>query len=98
MNDEEQIRRLQATYAQITDDGDPKAKSDLFAEDAKYCPPSGEVIGRKAIYETLVARAATQAKDRQSKHMCGNSVIKIAGDSAEAATDYVLYQRTGDSP
>ena len=28
MNDEEQIRQLQAAYAQITDDGDPKAKSD----------------------------------------------------------------------
>jgi hypothetical protein len=98
VNDEEQIRQLQAAYAQITDDGDPRAKSDLFAEDARYCPPAGVVIGRKAIYETLVARAATQAKDRQSKHMCGNSVIKISGDTAEAATDYVLYLRVGGGP
>jgi hypothetical protein len=30
--------------------------------------------------------------------MCGNCVIKISGDTAEAATDYVLYLRVGDSP
>jgi hypothetical protein len=30
--------------------------------------------------------------------MCGNAVITISGDTAEAATDYVVYRRVGDSP
>src|SRR5687768_13206037 len=98
MNDEEKIRQLHAVYAQRTDDFDARGKSELFAEDAKYYPSSGEVIGREAIYNTIVSHAATQPKELQSKHLCGNSVISVSGDTAEAATDYVVYRRVGDSP
>ena len=98
MSDEEKIRQLQAQYVQLTDDGDARAKSALFADDGKYCPSSGEVIGRDEIYKVIASRAAAQPNDVYSKHMCGNSVITIRGDTAEAATDYVVYRRTADSP
>jgi 3-phenylpropionate/cinnamic acid dioxygenase small subunit len=95
MTDEEQIRKLHAVYAQRTDDGDARGKSELFAEDARYYPSSGEVVGREAIYETVAASVASRPTDLQSKHMCGNTVITVAGDIAEAQTDYVVYQRQG---
>jgi hypothetical protein len=98
MSDEEQIRLLLATYVQKTDDFDARGKSDLFAEDGKYYPTSGEIIGREAIYNTVATRVAAQPTDMHTKHLCGNSVISISGDTAEAATDYVVYRRVGDSP
>ena len=58
MSDEDKIRQLLATYVQKTDDFDARGKSDLFAEDGKYYPASGEVVGREAIYNTT-ADAAT---------------------------------------
>jgi 3-phenylpropionate/cinnamic acid dioxygenase small subunit len=98
MTDEQQIRRLHAIYAQRTDDGDALGKSELFAEDGRYFPTTGEFVGRAAIYQELVERAKTRPPDRRSKHLCGNSVITVHGDEAEAATDFVVYQRMGDEP
>jgi hypothetical protein len=97
MTDEEQIRNLHARYIQMTDDFDARGKSELFAEDAHYYPSSGEVIGRKAIYTTVAGHVAEQPENLQTKHLCGNSLIRVTGDTAEAATDYVVYRRVGDS-
>jgi hypothetical protein len=98
MNDEEQIRRVLALSMHYADDRDARGRSDLYAEDAKYYPSSGEVIGRPAIYESMAGRATVQTQERKTKHMCSNSVISIAGDSAEAVTDYVVYRRVADGP
>ncbi len=98
MTDEEQIRNLHAMYAQRTDDGDARGKSELFADDARYYPSSGEVVGRAAIYDAVAASLASRANDVLSKHMCGNAVITISGDTAEAVTDYVVYRRQGANP
>jgi 3-phenylpropionate/cinnamic acid dioxygenase small subunit len=98
VNDEEQIRQLLAVYAQRTDDGDVVGKSALFAEDARYFPTTGEFVGRGAILDELARRQAIRPPDRHSKHVCGNSVITIDGDTAEASTDYVVYQRSGNGP
>jgi hypothetical protein len=98
MTDEEQIRRVLALSTHYADDRDARGRSDLYAEDAKYYPSSGEVIGRAAIYESMAGRATPQTQDHKTKHMCGNSAISIAGDSAEAVTDYVVYRRIADGP
>ena len=98
MTDEEQIRDLHARYVQLTDDFDARGKSELFAQDAHYYPSSGEVIGREAIYATVASHVAAQPKELQTKHLCGNSVIRVTGDTAEATTDYVVYRRVGDGP
>jgi 3-phenylpropionate/cinnamic acid dioxygenase small subunit len=91
--DEEQLRHLMAIYAQRTDDGDARGKSQLFAEAARYFPSSGEVVGRSAIYATIAASMAGRPSDLQSKHMCTNSNITLTGDTAEAVTDYVVFRR-----
>jgi hypothetical protein len=98
MSDEEEIRHVLAVYVQRTDDGDAAGKSELFAEDAIYLPTTGSFVGRKAIFDELARRQSARPADRRTKHLCGNSVIAINGDSAEAATDYVVYQRSGDEP
>jgi hypothetical protein len=98
MSDEDKIRQLLATYVQKTDDFDARGKSELFAEDAKYYPASGEIVGREAIYNTVASRVAAQPKDLHTKHLCGNSVITISGETAEATTDYVVYRSVGEDP
>ncbi len=98
MSDEEKIRQLLATYVHKTDDFDARGKSDLFADDGKYYPSSGEVVGREAIYETIASHVSAQPKDLHTKHLCGNSVISISGNTADAATDYVVYRRVGEDP
>jgi 3-phenylpropionate/cinnamic acid dioxygenase small subunit len=98
MTDEEQLRQLLALYVQRTDDNDAAGKSALFAEDARYFPTTGEFVGRAAIHNELTRRQLARPTDRRTKHLCGNSVIAVRGDTAEAATDYVVYQRSGDGP
>ena len=66
-----QIRRVLALSMHYADDRDARGRSDLYAEDAKYYPSSGEVIGRAAIYEAMAGRATPQTQDRKTKHMCG---------------------------
>ena len=59
MTDEEQIRHLHAMYAQVTDAGNSRGKSELFAEDGRYYPTSGEFIGR-----AVSTRSSSNARPR----------------------------------
>jgi 3-phenylpropionate/cinnamic acid dioxygenase small subunit len=98
MTDEEKIRRVLALSMHYADDRDARARSDLYAEDARYYPSSGEVIGRAAIFESMAGRAGGGNQTRKSKHMTANSAITINGDTAQATTDYVVYRRDGEGP
>jgi len=97
MTDEEEIRHLLAKYVQCADGGDARGRSDLFVEDAIYLPSSGRYVGRAAIYQAIADRLAAQP-GRSTKHTCANSLITIDGETAEAATDFVLYTRHGEAP
>jgi hypothetical protein len=98
MSDEEQIRRVLALSMHYADDRNARGRSDLYAADARYYPSSGEVVGRADIYESMAGRSGSGGQDRKSKHMTGNSVISINGDTAQAVTDYVVYRRVGEGP
>jgi len=56
MSDEEQIRRVLALSMHYADDRNACARSDLYAEDARYYPSSGGVDGRSDIYESMAGR------------------------------------------
>ncbi len=95
MTDEEEIRHLLAQYVSCADGGDARGRSDLFAEDAIYLPSSGRYVGRPAIYQAIADRLAAQP-GRRTRHVCANSLISIEGETADAATDFVLYTRQGE--
>ena len=61
MSDKEKIRQLLAAYVQKTDDFDARGKNELFAEDGRYYPASGEVVGREAIYNTVATIGSSGA-------------------------------------
>jgi ketosteroid isomerase-like protein len=98
VNDVDEIRRLIARYAQLADDGDALGRSELFTDDALYVPTTGRFVGRAAIRAAIDDRLASQPSDRRTRRLCANPIISIDGDSAEAATDFVLFTRVDDEP
>jgi uncharacterized protein (TIGR02246 family) len=96
MTDEDQIEEVIALWAQYESDKDAVAWSDLFAENGRYIRPNREVAeGRTAIRKSREDRNAVRALNRHTAHICGPSVIRVNGESAESATDYVAYAREG---
>jgi ketosteroid isomerase-like protein len=96
MTDEDQVEEVVALWAQYESDRDAVAWSDLFAEDGRYIRPNREVAeGRAAIRKSREDRNARRAEHRHTAHICGPSVVRVNGDTAECAADYVAYAREG---
>jgi len=99
MNAEELIRRILALYPKCHDGRDADGYTALFAEDGRFVG-ANEVgfTGRTAIKQFISDLYASQPADRRTKHLCGNSLIDVDGERAEAETDFVAYERIGDGP
>jgi uncharacterized protein (TIGR02246 family) len=96
MTEEEQIRELQALWAQCHADNDAVGWSELFAEDGKFVNPrGGEIVGRDALQAYFKERYIHPT--RRTTHVFGIPVIRIDGDTAESATDYLSSSRDGDA-
>jgi len=90
-SDEEAIRRTLAGYCQTCDDGRFTDFALLFAEDASYqVSRGGPVVGREAIAQ-FMERA--MPPERRGKHLCGEPLISISGDTAEVTTDFLFVAR-----
>jgi hypothetical protein len=99
-SDDIQIQELLALWAQYESDKDTTAWSELFAENARYIRPNGVAAeGRAAIKQLREERNARRPATQHTAHICGPSVIRVTGDTAESATDYIAYARpTADVP
>jgi ketosteroid isomerase-like protein len=94
MTDQEQIEEVVALWAQYESDKDAVPWSDLFADNGRYIRPNREVAdGRAAIRKSREDRNARRRDTRHTAHICGPSIVRVNGDTAEAATDYVAYAR-----
>src|SRR5215207_857651 len=100
MTDDEQIRQLQAHWVQLREDGDLAGWSALYTEEGRYVRPNGEAsVGRAAIGQHIEQSEARNPPGRKIAHIWGPSVIRVDGDRAESATDFVAFARDGvDSP
>jgi ketosteroid isomerase-like protein len=100
MSAEEDIRRTMGLYIQAHDTHNVDAIVDLFAEDGLFANSGGDCRGHTAIrgfFENSRVRAHTMP-ERRAKLLCGNSVITVNGDAADALTDVVGFQRNGSDP
>jgi uncharacterized protein (TIGR02246 family) len=99
MSDEEDIRRLLASYSQLVDEGDYEGWAALFTVDGTFKPGSGEpALGRQAIL-ALMTGSSHRAGGRRTKHLCFNSLIEVKGGEATAVSDYLVFARTSaDEP
>jgi 3-phenylpropionate/cinnamic acid dioxygenase small subunit len=99
MSAEERIRRTLALYPKCHDARDAEGYAALFAHDGRFVG-ANEVgyAGRDAIKQFITDLYASQPADRRTKHLCGNSLIDVDGERAQAETDFVAYERLGDGP
>jgi len=96
MSDEEDIRRLIASYAQLVDDRKYDDWTNLFTPNGTFKPGSGEPrVGHDAIRSYIHAGHGAQP-ERRTKHLAFNSIIEVHGEEATAVSDYFVFARIGD--
>jgi uncharacterized protein (TIGR02246 family) len=90
---ENQIRNLQALYAQAADDADPDKFGGMFAEDGELLFLGDCTRGREKIGDWLIQSLATG----RLRHLTMNSVVHVESESsAVGSLDLlVLHARDG---
>ncbi len=96
--EQEEVRRTLALYAHRHDSRDADGYADLFARDGSFVSARAQHRGRGAVKEFIADLYRSQPTERRTKHLCGNSIIDVDGQSATAVTDFVAYERQGDGP
>ena len=91
-DDEDQVRRVLATYGDCYDGGRADAWADLFTEDGRFAVAGQVTEGRSAI-RAYMERA--QAEHGRGIHVTSDPVVDVEGDEATATSAYV-YVRPGD--
>ena len=89
-NDESAIRRLLADYCHLLDDGRFDEWIALFDEDVVFVVMGNRLRGRDDVRSFI---EPTQQEDARGRHMLGEPVIEVDGDTARVATDYVFASR-----
>jgi hypothetical protein len=98
MSADDAIRHTLASYPLRHDNRDVDGYVTLFAEDGRFAGANTEHIGHDAIRKFISNTYASQPADRRTKHLCGIPLIDVHGETAEAITDFVAYERLGDEP
>ena len=89
-DDELAIRRLLADYCHLLDDGRFDEWIALFDEDVVFVVMGNRLRGRDDVRSFI---EPTQQEDARGRHMLGEPVIEVDGDTARVATDYVFASR-----
>jgi uncharacterized protein (TIGR02246 family) len=92
--DPQQIHALHALWAQRRADGDPHAWAELYTEDGRYVRPSGEVCqGRDGVAHHAIDSDSKLKPGNHIAHIRAPMVMRISGDIAETAVDFVSFRR-----
>jgi len=89
-DDESAIRRLLADYCHLLDDGRFDEWIALFDEDVVFVVMGNRLRGRDDVRSFI---EPMQQEDARGRHMLGEPVIEVDGDTARVATDYVFVSR-----
>jgi 3-phenylpropionate/cinnamic acid dioxygenase small subunit len=96
--EQEEVRRTLALYAHRHDARDVEGYATLFAVNGRFVSARAEHRGRGAVKEFIADLYRSQPSDRRTKHLCGNSIVDVDGQTASAITDFVAFERLGDGP
>jgi len=92
MSAHEDIRRLVAMCAQRIDDRDVEGYVALFTPTGRLVTRSREFIGHDAIRQCMAGGWAAAAPGSKTKHLVGESAIRVDKDTATAVTDVIAFQ------
>ncbi len=98
LGDHEEIRRALALYAQMVDSKDATGWSEQFAANGTFHTRKGDYTGRAAIKQFIEQQFANESADRNTAHLGTNSVISVDGDTAQVATDCLVFEKLGEHP
>ena len=93
---ERAIERLIVDYAALNDAGDWDAVAALYLPDGRMSRPTAPdvfITGREAILAAFRARPP-----RASRHIVANIRVNLAGDSAQATSQILLFNAAGAAP
>ncbi len=96
MDAERACERLILDYAALNDAGDWEGVAALYAEDGRMSRPTAPdafIEGREAILAAFRARPA-----RASRHICANIRVDVAGESASATSQILLFTGRDQAP
>lgn len=94
--DERAIERMIVEYAALNDAGDWQAVAAMYAPDGRMSRPTAPdafIEGADAILAAFQARPA-----RKSRHLVSNIRVDVAGDSATASSQILLFTAAGQPP
>ena len=98
LGEHEDIRRVLALYAQMVDSKDAIGWSEQFAANGTFHTRKGDHTGRAAIKQFIEQQFANEPSDRNTAHLGTNLVISVDGDSAQVATDGLVFEKFGEQP
>jgi ketosteroid isomerase-like protein len=95
----EAIRNLLGRYCALMDAAEWSAVGDLFAH-AALVGPTGEPVAAGAHAVAALYERGTKLHDGSpaTRHVTANTVIEVDGDTATAASSYVVFQGLDDFP
>jgi hypothetical protein len=93
------IRELLATYCFKLDAGLHEEMAALFTEDGTWDTAFGTGTGRAGIIAQLRKIAALSSDPRSRRiHMTTNIVIELAGDTATARSNWMVFENSAQGP
>ena len=87
MLDERACERLITDYTHLVDFGNAPDIADLFVEDSRWYTDDMSMDGQVGIREGFTHRQ--RVTRRQSRHVCTNMAVTVAGDTAIGLSDLV---------
>lgn len=92
------IRELQSDYCFRMDDADFGGVAALFTQGGEWRTPYQSAKGRDEIESVLVRINPVKGEGPVRKHLLGNGLITLDGDTATARTSYFVFADSGEGP
>lgn len=96
MDDNQEILKTLADYAELHDREDISALSDLFSERMRYVSRGVVHAGRDNVVKFLSDVYARRPEGMQMRHVYSDSAIDVLGNTAYVTSDFVAHERIGD--
>jgi hypothetical protein len=92
--EKDEIREVMARYCHALDSGRYGDVARLFTEDGQWTTDYDSAIGPAAIEAVLTRNVPRKGEGPQRKHFIANVIIDLAGDAADARSDYLIIRES----
>jgi hypothetical protein len=94
MTDADLVRNTIAQFSQALDERRFRDWANLFLPDGRF----GDRVGPDAIFKSISDGELAHNPDLIRKHAVVNVVVDVRGDTADAVSDLIMFDKKGDQP